>query len=246
MGIKLENIIRFALLAIVFLIFLWAFYAGAFEFIMNNKSDLLFLSGQHIRLVAISSFFAIVIAVSLGILITRPKFKKYSWIVINFANIGQTIPTLAILALIMSYFGIGWQTAVIALWFNSLLPILRNTVAGIESVNDSIIDAGLGMGMTRLQVLFKLELPNALRVIFAGIRTSMIINVGSAALAFLIGGGGLGDLIFTGIAIADTGIMLSGAVPVIVLAVFLDFLLGIIEKFVIPKGLQRELEAAEI
>lgn len=225
------------------LIFTWAFYAGAFNFIIHNKSDLLFLTGQHIRLVAISSFFAIIIAVSLGILITRPKFRKFSWIVVNFANIGQTVPTLAVLALIMSYFGIGWQTAVIALWFNSLLPILRNTIAGIESVNQSIIDAGLGMGMTRLQVLFRLELPNALSVIFAGIRTSMIINVGSAALAFLIGGGGLGDLIFTGISIADTGIMLSGAVPVIVLAVFLDFLLGVIEKFVVPKGLQRNLEA---
>lgn len=244
MGNKLEKIIRVGLLTVVVLIFIWALNAGAFTFIIENKSDLLYLSGQHIRLVAISSFFAIVIAVSLGIFITRDKFKKYSWVVINFANIGQTVPTLAILALIMSYFGIGWQTAVIALWFNSLLPILRNTVAGIESVNHSIIDAGLGMGMTRLQILFKLELPNALSVIFAGIRTSMIINVGSAALAFLIGGGGLGDLIFTGIAIADTGIMLSGAIPVIVLAISLDFCLGIVEKFVVSKGLQRRLEIA--
>jgi len=242
MGKNIERSIRFILVAVIIAIFIWAFKAGAFEFIINNKRDLVYLSGQHIRLVALSSFLAIIIAIPIGIIITRPRFKKYDWIVINFANVGQTIPTLAVLALIMSYFGIGWQTAVIALWFNSLLPILRNTVAGIESVSHSIIDAGLGMGMTRMQVLFKLELPNSFSVILAGIRTSMIINVGSAALAFLIGGGGLGDLIFTGIAIADTGIMLSGAVPVIILAISLDIVLGVFGKVFIPKGLQRDLE----
>jgi|SRR5690625_3813806 len=242
MGKNIERSIRFILVAVIITIFIWAFKAGAFEFIINNKRDLVYLSGQHIRLVALSSFLAIIIAIPIGIIITRPRFKKYDWIVINFANVGQTIPTLAVLALIMSYFGIGWQTAVIALWFNSLLPILRNTVAGIESVSHSIIDAGLGMGMTRMQVLFKLELPNSFSVILAGIRTSMIINVGSAALAFLIGGGGLGDLIFTGIAIADTGIMLSGAVPVIILAISLDIVLGVFGKVFIPKGLQRDLE----
>ncbi len=242
MGKKIERVIRYILITVIVAIFVWAYKAGAFEFIINNKSDLIYLSGQHIRLVAFSSFMAIAVAIPLGIIVTRPKFKKFDWLVINFANIGQTIPTLAVLALIMSYFGIGWQTAVIALWFNSLLPILRNTVAGIESVSHSIIDAGLGMGMTRIQILFKLELPNSFSVILAGIRTSMIINVGSAALAFLIGGGGLGDLIFTGIAIADTGIMLSGAVPVIILAISLDMVLGIFGKVIIPKGLQRDLE----
>ncbi|KEF36307.1 ABC-type proline/glycine betaine transport system, permease component [Schinkia azotoformans MEV2011] len=243
-GKKLEKIVRILLLFIVMAIVVWAFKAGSFDFMMNNPGDLLYLGGQHIRLVAISSLFAILIAVPLGIIITRPKYKKYDWIVINFANVGQTIPTLAILALIMSYLGLGWQTAVFALWFNSLLPILRNTVAGIESVNRSILDAGEGMGMTRKQILWKLEITNALPIILAGIRTSIVINVGSAALAFLIGGGGLGDLIFTGIAMSDTGIMLSGAIPVIFLAIFLDFILGMFEKVVVSKGIQRNLEAA--
>nr|WP_257148492.1 ABC transporter permease [Bacillus sp. AFS073361] len=222
----------------------WAYFTGAFQFIIDNPGDLLYLTGQHLKLVGISAALAIVTAVPLGILITRPKFKKYDWIVMNFANIGQTVPSLAILALVMSYFGLGWQTAIFALWFNSLLPILRNTVAGIENVNPLIIDAGKGMGMTSKQIFFKLEVPNAMYAIMAGIRTSVVINVGTAALAFLIGGGGLGDLIFTGISLYDTGIMLSGAVPVIMLAILLDFLLGRFEKVIIPRGLQRTLEAA--
>ncbi|WP_017381667.1 ABC transporter permease [Paenisporosarcina sp. TG-14] len=241
-GKKIERIARISLVAIIIALFAWAFKAGSFEFIINNPGDLLYLSGQHLRLVGISCFFAVLVAVPLGIFVTRPKYKKYDWIVINFANVGQTVPTLALLALIMSFFGLGWQTAVFALWFNSLLPILRNTVAGIDNINRSIIDAGEGMGMTKIQILLKLEIPNALPVMLAGIRTSIVINVGSAALAFLIGGGGLGDLIFTGIAIADTGIMLSGAIPIIVLAISIDFILGKLEKLVVSKGIQRKLE----
>jgi osmoprotectant transport system permease protein len=243
-GIKVERLIRITLYVVILGILFWAYQAGSFQFIFENSDDMLYLTIQHIKLVFISSSLAIAIAVPAGILITRPRFKKYDWIALNFANIGQTVPTLAILALIMSYMGLGWQTAVVALWFNSLLPILRNTVAGIESVDPFIIDAGKGMGMTNQQILWKLELPNALFAIFAGIRTAIVINIGSTALAFLIGGGGLGDLIFTGISLYDTGIMLSGAVPVIVLAITFDFILGKIEKIFIPKGLQRKIEAA--
>jgi osmoprotectant transport system permease protein len=235
-------IVKTILYLIIIGILIWAYFTGAFQFIMENPDDLLFLTGQHLKLVGISAGIAILTAVPVGILITRAKFKKLNWFVMNFANIGQTVPTLAILALIMSYLGIGWQTAIFALWFNSLLPILRNTVAGIENVDPLIIDSGKGMGMTPGQIFFKLELPNAMYAIMAGIRTSVVINVGTAALAFLIGGGGLGDLIFTGISLFDTGIMLSGAVPVIVLAILIDFILGIIEKLIIPRGLQRSLE----
>lgn len=243
-GKKTEQIVKVCLIIIVLAILGWAYLAGAFQFIMDNPGDLFYLTGQHLKLVGISAALSIATAVPLGIMITRPKFKKFDWIVMNFANIGQTVPSLAILALVMSYFGLGWQTAVFALWFNSLLPILRNTVAGIENINPLIIDAGRGMGMTPKQIFFKLEFPNAMYAIMAGIRTSAVINVGTAALAFLIGGGGLGDLIFTGISLYDTGIMLSGAVPVIMLAILLDFLLGRLEKVIIPRGLQRTLEAA--
>ncbi|WP_374724397.1 ABC transporter permease [Calidifontibacillus erzurumensis] len=241
---NIEKIIRAFLYLIILAFLAWAYFTGSFQFIIDNPRDLLYLTGQHLKLVSISSGLAIIVAVSLGILVTRPKFKRLEGIVMSFANIGQTVPSLAILALVMSYLGLGWQTAIFALWINSLLPILRNTVAGIENVNASIIDAGRGMGMTERQILWKLEMPNAAYAIIAGTRTSVVINIGTAALAFLIGGGGLGDLIFTGIALYDTGIMLSGAVPVIFLAVFIDFILGKLEKVIVPKGLQRDLDIA--
>ncbi|HZG70021.1 MAG TPA: ABC transporter permease [Chondromyces sp.] len=239
---RVEKIIRVGLFLIILALIGYALNAGAFQFILDNPGDLIFLGGQHLKMVAISSAAAIMVAVPLGIFITRPQFKKFEFLVVNFANIGQTVPSIAILALVMSYMGLGWQTAVFALWFSSLLPILRNTVAGIYSVPPAIIDAGKGMGMTQKQILLKLELPNASYAILAGIRTATVINVGTAALAFLIGGGGLGDLIFTGISLYDTGIMLAGAIPIILLAVTIDFLLGGVEKIITPKGLQRKLE----
>lgn len=239
---KVERLIRVGLIMIIILVFGWAYSAGSFKFMINNPHEIMYLLGQHIKLVGLSSLLAIVVAVPVGILITRPRFKKFDWIAINFANLGQTIPSLAILALVMTYLGIGYFTAVFALWINSLLPILRNTIAGIGSVNSGIIDAGKGMGMTQNQVLLKLELPNAMYAILAGIRTALVINVGTAALAFLIGGGGFGDLIFTGISLHDTGIMLAGAIPTIILAISIDFVLGKLEKTIIPKGLQRNLE----
>ncbi|MFS0601468.1 ABC transporter permease [Peribacillus frigoritolerans] len=239
---KIEIIIRALLVLIIVALLVYTFQSGAFQYIKENSGELLYLAGQHMKLVALSSVAAILVAVPLGVFITRPQFRKFEFIVVNFANIGQTVPSIAILALVMSYLGLGWQTAVFALWFSSLLPILRNTIAGIQSVPPSIIDAGTGMGMTQKLILFKLELPNASYAILAGIRTATVINVGSAALAFLIGGGGLGDLIFTGISLYDPGIMLAGAIPVIFLAVAIDFLLGKVEEVTTPKGLQRKAD----
>jgi osmoprotectant transport system permease protein len=239
---KAELIMRIGLYVVIISLIIYAFQNGSFTYIAENKDAVIHLFGQHLKLVAISSIAAICCAVPLGILITRPRFRKYEHMVMNSANIGQTVPSIAILALVMSYLGIGWQTAVFALWVHSLLPILRNTMAGIDSVHPAIIDAGKGMGMTQNHILWKLELPNALYAILAGIRTAIVINVGTAALAFLIGGGGLGDLIFSGISLYDTGLMLAGALPVIILAILIDFILGIFEKVIIPRGLQRQIE----
>jgi osmoprotectant transport system permease protein len=241
-GKKLEITIRSGLTLIIIALLIWAYFSGTFQFIIENPDDLVYLLVQHLKMVGLSSLLAVLVAIPAGILITRPRFKKYDWIVNHTVNVGQTVPTLAILALVMSYFGIGFITAVFALWLHSLLPIFRNTVAGIDSVSHSIIDAGRGMGMTSRQILWKLEMPNSLFAILAGVRTSIVINVGTAALAFLIGGGGLGDLIFTGIHLFDTGIMLSGALPVTLLAVTIDYTLEKFEKTIIPKGLQRNLE----
>lgn len=239
---KAETMIRLGLFVVIIALLAYAFNSGAFQFIFENPGDLVYLAGQHLKMVAISSAAAIAFAVPIGVFITRPQFQKLEFLVVNFANVGQTVPSIAILALVMSYLGLGWQTAVFALWFSSLLPVLRNTIAGIRSVHPAIIDAGKGMGMTQTLILWKVELPNASYAILAGIRTATVINVGTAALAFLIGGGGLGDLIFTGISLYDTGIMLAGALPVILLAVTIDFLLGGIEKVIISKGLQRKIE----
>ncbi|MGG3471280.1 ABC transporter permease [Neobacillus pocheonensis] len=239
---KAEWIIRILLYLLILALVIYAAKNGSFTYIEENTSAVMYLLGQHITLVAISSLAAICVAVPLGVFVTRPQFRKYEFIVLNFANIGQTVPSIAILALVMTYLGIGWQTAVFGLWFTSLLPILRNTIAGIDSVHPAIMDAGKGMGMTQKQILWKLEFPNASYAILAGIRTAIVINVGTAALAFLIGGGGLGDLIFSGIALYDTGLMLAGAIPVILLAIIIDFMIGIFEKVIMPKGLQHKIE----
>lgn len=237
-----SDLIRTGLILVMVAFLAWAYVAGSFQYMLEHPDELLHLIIQHLQLVGLSTLLAVAIALPLGVLVTRPRFRRLEWIVVNFANVGQTVPSLAVLALAMSYLGLGYQTAVFALWFHSLLPILRNTVAGIESVSPDIIDAGKGMGMKPMQVLWKLELPNASYAIIAGIRTATVINVGSAALAFLIGGGGLGDFIFTGISLYDTGIMLAGAVPVTALALLIDWLLGLLEKWIVPKGVQREAE----
>src|SRR3546814_14442302 len=128
-------------------------------------------------------------------------------------NIGQAVPKLALLALAMSLMGIGAGPAIFGLWVATLLPIVHNTIEGLAAVPRHLVEAALGMGMTPRQILFKVELPNALYVIFAGIRTALAITVGTAPLAFLIGGGGLGELIFTGIHLTARGLLLAGAVP---------------------------------
>lgn len=153
---------------------------------------------------------------------------------INIANVGQTVPGLAVLGLSMSFLGIGFTPAIFALWIRALLPILRNTVAGIMSVDQDIIEAARGMGMSRSQVLFQVELPLAMAVIFAGIRTSVVFNVGVGALAFYIGAGGLGTLISIGIALSNNPILMVGGVLTAVLAIMVDFVTGHMEQRLVP------------
>jgi osmoprotectant transport system permease protein len=224
--------------------FLAAFAAGAyaenlgfFEFSIENPEEIWMLLLQHMQLVGISSGCAICIGVPTGVLLTRGFMRRYKEIILNLLGICQTVPSLAVIAIAMTYVGIGRTPAIIALIIYGLLPIIRNTVAGIGNVNPVILDAGRGMGMTPMQVLFKVEIPNALYIILTGIRTSTVINVGTAALSFLVGGGGLGDLIFTGIALVDPGIMLAGAVPTAMLAIFLNWAFGQLERLIISPGL---------
>ena len=199
--------------------------------------DIVYLTGQHFELVALSGVLAVLVGIPAGIILSRPSFARVSDFVMQVLNIGATIPTLAILALSMSWLGIGTPPAVFALWAATLLPIARNTAAGLRGVDPDILEAGRGMGMTPMQLLFRVELPNAMYVLLAGIRTALAINVGTAPLAFLIGGGGLGELIFTGIDLNEPTMMMAGALPTAALAVVIDFSLGILSYFLVPRGI---------
>lgn len=210
--------------------------SGLIDQIFKYRSDIAFLSQQHMKLVAISGGLAILVGVPLGLWLSRPGMRRYAESIMQALNIGSTIPTLAVLALAMSLLGIGVVPAIFGLWVASLLPIVRNTYAGMLGVPAYYIEAASGMGMRPRQILSGVELPNALFVTFAGIRTALAINVGTAPLAFLIGGGGLGELIFTGIDLNDPGMMLAGAIPTALLAVIVDFAVGAIAYWVVPRG----------
>jgi len=209
---------------------------GFVDEMLSYQEDVAYLTGQHIELVALSGAIAILIAIPLGVLLSRPGFAKFAETAMQGLNIGTTIPTLAILALAMSLLGIGTLPAVFGLCIASLLPIVRNTYTGLKEVPPHLKEAAAGIGMTAQQMLFKVELPNALFVIFAGIRTALAINVGTAPLAFLIGGGGLGELIFTGIDLDEPYMMLAGAIPTAMLAILVDILIAFTAFLMVPKG----------
>lgn len=213
---------------------------GFFAFLSESWEDVLYFLWQHIQLVLAGSLLAVAIGVPIGILLTREFMKPFRKVALALLGVLQTIPSLAVLAMVMTWVGIGAKTAVIGLVVYSLLPIIRNTVAGIDNISPILIDAARGMGMTPLQTLFRVELPNAMYIILTGIRTSTVILVGTAALSFLVGGGGLGDLIFTGIAMVDPGIMLGGAIPTALLAVFMNWFLGRMEYYLLSPGLRQD------
>jgi len=183
----------------------------------------------HLKLIGISSALAILAAVPAGVLITREGFRDFSDIILGIANFGQSVPSIAILALFMGIMGIGAPTAIFALWLYALLPIVRNTATGIDEVSPDVIEAARGMGMTNRQILFEIELPLSFPVMFAGIRTASVINVGTAALGAFIGAGGLGNFIITGIPLSRERMILVGAILTAVMAVLIDWLLGKIE-----------------
>ena len=183
---------------------------------------------RHIEVSLIAVFLSVVIAVPLGILITR--YRKMAHVVVNSANIGQTVPSLAILGMVIPILGIGLKPAVFALVLRGVLPIINNTYSGIVNVDRSVIEAGRGMGMKNRQILTLVELPLSFPVIMAGIRTATVLSISVATLAALIGAGGLGDLIFQGIVMADRNLLLTGSIPTAILAIAADLILGGVEK----------------
>lgn len=188
------------------------------------------LTIEHLQLVGVSVSIAILIALPSGILLSRDIMKKYTGKIIAIFNVAQGLPSLAIIALFLPLLGIGFLPAVTALIIYALLPIVRNTIAGINDVEDNIIEAARGMGMTSFQVLYKVELPLALPVIIAGIQTAAVITVGTAVISNLIGAGGLGQLIFTGLVRFDTKKILLGSGLSALIAIIIDRSFAILER----------------
>jgi len=232
----LQRLWRNGLIGLVFALGAWSWADGLLPSILERWDDIAYLAPQHIQLVAISGGLAIALGVPLGVLLTRPALRRYGDIVLQGLNVGATIPTLAVLALSMSLLGIGDRPAIFGLFVASLLPIVANTLAGVRAVPRHLIEAATGMGMSSSQIMWQVELPNAMFVIYAGIRTALAINVGTVPLAFLIGGGGLGELIFSGIALNEFGMMLAGAIPTALLAILVDFIMGQMQFWTIPRG----------
>lgn len=233
---SLNSAARLLLLFGVFALGAYLQARGLIPGILRYWSDIVYLSRQHLELVAISGGIATAIGIPLGIALTRKRIRPYANAITQFVNLGTTIPTLAILALAMTVLGIGAPSAIFGLVVLTLLPIVLNTVAGLRMVPAHLIDAARGMGMTNGQILMKVELPNALFVMMAGLRTALAINVGTVPLAFLIGGGGLGELIFSGIDLMDSSMLLAGAIPTGILAIIIDLLLGQCQYWLVPKG----------
>jgi osmoprotectant transport system permease protein len=205
------------------------------QFVIQNRTEVLELTAEHLWLVGASILLAVLIGIPLGILITRwPVLNKP---VLGGANIIQTIPSLALFGFLLPAPWIGARAdrlAILALTLYALLPLIRNTYTGIKGVDRAVVEAGRGMGMTDRQLLWQVELPLALGVIIAGVRVAAVISIGLATIAAAIGAGGLGEYIFRGLAMVNNQVILAGAIPAAVLAILADVSLGWLEKRLRP------------
>lgn len=193
---------------------------------------------EHLQLTAVSTLIVILIAIPLGILLTRRIARPVVPVVLGLANIGQGIPSLGLLAVIFVAFGqLGFRPVIVGLVAYSTLPILRNTMVGLQQVDRSLVKASRGMGMSATQVLLRVELPLAIPVMIAGIRTALIINVGTATLATFFGAGGLGYVVYNGITLNRTTVLITGVVLVSGLALLVDYLAGAAGRLLAPRGL---------
>jgi osmoprotectant transport system permease protein len=201
--------------------------AATVDYLAANWPRFTELLTEHLKLVFVSELVAIAVAVPLGV--AAVWNDRAAAVVTTLGNVAQTVPTLAVIALVFPILGLGFWPALVGLAVYALLPILTNTVAGLESVDDGTVEAARGMGMTRWEVLTNVRFPQAVPVVFAGIRTSVVLNVGTAYLAFFIGGGGLGVWVIGGIKLFSTAQLLAGAIPGALLAIALDGGLALVE-----------------
>lgn len=204
-------------------------------FFAQHGSELLVKTWQQLYISAISLALGIIVAIPLSVILM--KFPRVAKIVIALASMLQTIPALALLAMMIPFFGVGRLPAIIALFLYSLMPILRNTYVGLTGVNQDTVDSARGLGMTGMQLIMKVDIPLAMPVIMAGIRLSAIYVIAWSTLASYIGAGGLGDFIFNGLSLYQPDLIFGGTIPVIILALLTDYLLGKLEKKITPKGI---------
>ena len=202
-----------------------------------NTDTLLSLMREHLALTFVSALIVLVIAIPLGILLTRKPFVKVSGGILAVANFGQAAPAIGLIVLLAFWLGFEFRAAVVALVLYAVLPVLRNTMIGLQSVDARLVEAGRGMGMSAFSVLMKVELPLAVPVMLSGIRTALVLLVGSAALATFIGAGGLGLLITTGVNLFLPRVLVSGAILIALLALLIDWLGRLVEHVARPKGL---------
>jgi len=203
-----------------------------------NPADLVALTWQHLMLTVVSTAIVLVIGIPLGIVLTRGPLRRASGVILAVANFGQAAPAVGLVVLLAFWLGFSFWAAVIALVLYAILPVLRNTIIGIESVDQRTVEAGRGMGMSAFSVLIRVELPLAVPVMLAGIRTALVLLVGSAALATFIGAGGLGLLITTGVNLFLPKVLVAGALLIALLALSIDWLGRIVETYARPKGLR--------
>ncbi len=206
------------------------------NFVAQNRNQIADLTLEHLWLVGVATLLAVAVGIPLGILITRkPRLQKP---VIATANIIQTIPSLALFGFLLPAPWIGERAgrlAILALMLYALLPLIRNTFTGIKGVDRGVIEAARGMGLTDRQLLFQVELPLAASVILAGVRVAIVTSIGIATIAAAIGAGGLGELIFRGLAMVNNAVILAGAIPAALMALAADTLLGWLENRLAPQ-----------
>ncbi|POX49433.1 permease [Streptomyces sp. Ru71] len=193
---------------------------------------------QHVQLTVISTFFVLIIAIPLGILLTRPAFRRATPVAMTFANMGQATPAIGLLALLVIWLGIGRRSALIGMIAYAILPVLSNTIAGLRANDPMLLEAARGIGMSPLGVLLRVELPLGVPLILAGVRTALVLNVGTATLAVFGGGGGLGTLITTGITTQRMPVLILGSILTVSLALLVDWLASLAELLLKPRGLE--------
>lgn len=214
------------------------FFTAAGDFLVNNKQEILVKIWEQFYISMSALLLGIIVAVPVGVLLS--KTEKVAKVVMGITSVLQTLPSLAILALMIPILGVGKIPAIVALFIYTLLPILNNTFIGMQSVNKDLRGAGMSMGMTKFQSIYLVEFPLAIPVIMAGIRLSAVYAVSWATLASYIGAGGLGDFIFNGLNLYQPEFIIGGAVFVTILALLIDFILSKVEKIATPKGLRVE------